>query len=407
MYNEGAPGVPQNYTEAARWYRKAAEQGDIAAINKLGGMYEWGRGVPQNYAEAVKWYRKSADKDATWGYYKLGGMYYLGRGVPQNYSEAARWYRKAAEQDDADAQLSLGVMYDNGQGVPQNYVQAHTWFNLAASHAADQKERDQALKNRDIVAAKMTPAQIAEAQRLAQVCVKDFDYKECSFDRVQVARRDEKIQPSPAPQNKVISTGTGFFASDSGHIVTNAHVVEDCLTVKSSRGGQISKVSIDEQSDLALYIASEKPKAFARLRGGYGARVGEAVVAVGFPLSGLLSSDPIVTTGIISALSGLSNDRRTIQTTAPVQPGNSGGPLLGESGSVVGVVVGKLDAMKVAEVIGDIPQNVNFAVSLGTLQSFLNANGIPYLLDNSNATKSPADIAADASHYTVRIECLR
>jgi S1-C subfamily serine protease len=114
-----------------------------------------------------------------------------------------------------------------------------------------------------------------------------------------------------------------------------------------------------------------------------------------------------VTTGIISALSGLSNDRRTIQTTAPVQPGNSGGPLLGESGSVVGVVVGKLDAMKVAEVIGDIPQNVNFAVSLGTLQSFLNANGIPYLLDNSNATKSPADIAADASHYTVRIECLR
>jgi hypothetical protein len=90
-----------------------------------------------------------------------------------------------------------------------------------------------------------------------------------------------------------------------------------------------------------------------------------------------------------------------------VQPGNSGGPLLGESGSVVGVVVGKLDAMKVAEVIGDIPQNVNFAVSLGTLQSFLNANGIPYLLDNSNATKSLADIAADASHYTVRIECLR
>jgi S1-C subfamily serine protease len=124
-------------------------------------------------------------------------------------------------------------------------------------------------------------------------------------------------------------------------------------------------------------------------------------------LSGLLSSDPIVTTGIISALSGLRNDRRTIQTTAPVQPGNSGGPLLGENGSVVGVVVGKLDAMKIAEVIGDIPQNVNFAVSLGTLQSFLNANGVSYLLDDSNVTKSPADIAAEASRYTVLIECVR
>jgi hypothetical protein len=136
-------------------------------------------------------------------------------------------------------------------------------------------------------------------------------------------------------------------------------------------------------------------------------RAGEQVVAVGFPLSGLLSSDPIVTTGIISALSGLSNDRRTIQITAPVQPGNSGGPLLGENGSVVGVVVGKLDAMKIAEVIGDIPQNVNFAVSLGTLQSFLNANGVSYALDDSSATKSPADITAEASRYTVLLECLR
>jgi S1-C subfamily serine protease len=179
------------------------------------------------------------------------------------------------------------------------------WFNLAAPHLADQKERDLALKNRDLVAAKMTPPQIAEAQRLAQVCVKDvYDYRECSIDTPQVARRDEKIQPLPPPQNEVTSTGTGFFASASGHIVTNAHVVETCLTVRSSRGGEISRVSIDEQSDLALYVASEKPKAFARLRGGHGARVGEPVVAVGFPLSGLLSSDPIVATGIISALSG-------------------------------------------------------------------------------------------------------
>jgi S1-C subfamily serine protease len=90
-----------------------------------------------------------------------------------------------------------------------------------------------------------------------------------------------------------------------------------------------------------------------------------------------------------------------------VQPGNSGGPLIGEYGSLVGVVVGKLDAKKVAELTGDIPQNVNFAVSLGTLQSFLNANGVPYLLDVSKEAKSPAEIAAEASRYTVRIECLR
>ena len=73
----------------------------------------------------------------------------------------------------------------------------------------------------------------------------------------------------------------------------------------------------------------------------------------------------------------------------------------------MGVVVGKLDAMKVAKAIGDIPQNVNFAVSLGTLQSFLNANDVPYVLDDSKTTKSPADIAAEASRYAVLLECLR
>jgi S1-C subfamily serine protease len=142
------------------------------------------------------------------------------------------------------------------------------------------------------------------------------------FQRDREKRRLElpkQVVPPPTARNKVTSTGTGFFVSEIGHIVTNAHVVDGCQTVRSSRGGAVRKVSTDEVSDLALYVASEKPSAVARLRGGRGARAGEPVVAVGFPLSGLLSSDPIVTTGIISALSGLRNDRRTIQVTAPVR----------------------------------------------------------------------------------------
>jgi uncharacterized protein len=185
-------------------------------------------------------------------------------------------------------------------GVTQDYVQAHIWFNLAASTydvAHKNDGRDQALKDRDIVAAKMTQAQIAEAQRLAQICAQDL--KDCGVSRSPAAYQEAK--PSPTPQDLVTSTGTGFFVSHDGHIITNAHVVEACLLVTSSRGGQISEVSIDEQSDLALFVAAEKPKVFAHLRGGYGARIAEPVVAVGFPLSGLLSSDPIVTTGIVSA----------------------------------------------------------------------------------------------------------
>jgi S1-C subfamily serine protease len=212
--------------------------------------------------------------------------------------------------------------------------------------------------------------------------------------------------PTPAPP-ATVSSGTGFFVSPEGHILTNAHVVNGCRYITASRGGRISRFASDEASDLALLISSEKPRYWASLRGGKGPRVAEAVMAIGFPLNGLLSSDPIVTTGIISALSGIKSDRRVIQITAPVQPGNSGGPLLGLNGTVVGVVSGKLDAVKFAEVFRDIPQNVNFAVSLGTVESFLNTHGVPYVLDDNNNSKNYADIAAEGMRYTVLLECSR
>jgi TPR repeat protein len=94
-------------------------------------------------------------------------MYVGGQGVPRDYAQAVVWLRKAAEQGNALGQINLGTTYERGQGVPQDYAQAHMWYNLAASHAEDPATREMAVKNRDDVATKMTPAQIAEAQRLA------------------------------------------------------------------------------------------------------------------------------------------------------------------------------------------------------------------------------------------------
>ena len=94
-------------------------------------------------------------------------MYVGGQGVRQDYAQAVVWLRKAAEQGNALGQVNLGTMYDHGHGVPQDYVQAHMWYNLGASHAEDAAIREMAVKNRDEVAAKMTPDQIAEAQRMA------------------------------------------------------------------------------------------------------------------------------------------------------------------------------------------------------------------------------------------------
>src|ERR1043165_9947716 len=115
-----------------------AEKGDAKAQTELGQIYEVGQGVKQDYAEAVKWYRKAAEQDYDEAENLLGDMYAGGLGVP-NHSEAeldkeaANWYRKAAEQGNAKAQSNLGGMYRFGHGVPQDYVEAYKWFNLAAS----------------------------------------------------------------------------------------------------------------------------------------------------------------------------------------------------------------------------------------------------------------------------------
>jgi hypothetical protein len=133
-------------------------------------MYAGGKGVRQDYAEVAKWHHKAADQGYAAAQSSLGYMYDKGQGVRQDYAEAVKWYRKAADQGYAVAQFNLGHMYAEGQGLPQDYVQAHMWLNLAVSKfpASEVVPRERALRAREYVAGEMTPAQVAEAQRLAR-----------------------------------------------------------------------------------------------------------------------------------------------------------------------------------------------------------------------------------------------
>jgi uncharacterized protein len=160
-------GVPQDYVEAAKWYRKAADQGSASAQYNLGDMLRDGQGMPQNYAEAAKWYRKAADQGYASAQLSLGTMLHNGQGVPQDYAEAATWFRKVAEQGNPLAQGKLALGYEKGEGVAQDYVLAHMWYNLAAARSTGEDQK-RSSRMRDSLAAKMTPAQIAEAQRLAR-----------------------------------------------------------------------------------------------------------------------------------------------------------------------------------------------------------------------------------------------
>jgi TPR repeat protein len=131
LYREGQ-GVPLDYTQAALWIRKSAAQGNADAEDSLGRLYEKGQGVPQDDAQAIAWFRKAAEQGKDDAQVYVGVLYYSGTGLPQDYGQAAIWYTKAAEQGNAKAQVNLGYMYRNGQGLPQEYAQAAFWYRKAA-----------------------------------------------------------------------------------------------------------------------------------------------------------------------------------------------------------------------------------------------------------------------------------
>ena len=125
-------GVPQDYTQAAAWYRKAAEQGDSGAQHNLGCAYEFAQGLPQDHTLAAVWWRKAAEQGYADAQNDLGVLYHGGDGVQQDHAQAAIWYRKAAEKGHADAQNNLGILYQYGHGVPQNDAMAAAWYRKAA-----------------------------------------------------------------------------------------------------------------------------------------------------------------------------------------------------------------------------------------------------------------------------------
>jgi uncharacterized protein len=166
-------GVPQRYAEAAKLFRAAAIQDNEWAKSHvsvhmaqwlLGDLHQSGRGVAPDYMEAAKWYRLAADGGIAEAQFDMGRAFFRGEGVLQDYVEGVRYYRLAADQDNWEAQAALGAVYFSGTlGVPQDYVQAHFWLNLAAVHG-----NKQVLKLREAVERTMTPAQLAEAQKLAR-----------------------------------------------------------------------------------------------------------------------------------------------------------------------------------------------------------------------------------------------
>ena len=241
----------------------------------------------------------------------------------------------------------------------------------------------------------------------------------------QVAKKSEPKQ-SPPPASG--STGSGFFVSKLGHIVTNEHVVRECgsVTVGDNAKKQVtaSILETDKRNDLALLrITSTKmassdtkslisklglsvtPLASEGLVRSEDVDLGEGVLVAGYPYGELFSNTIKVTGGMVSAVKGMGDNSGQFQMDAAVQSGNSGGPIYDENGNIVGVVVAQLDPLKVAKTIGSLPQNVNFGIKASSVKQFLTSAGLPTKWSNRTERKSRKELAQIAKNQTVMVVC--
>lgn len=203
--------------------------------------------------------------------------------------------------------------------------------------------------------------------------------------------------------------GSGFVFSPNGHVLTNLHVVKGCQAVSVRLNGiqvPAQVLTTDVRNDLAV-LKIEQSSAFLSFREDQRLKLGENVVAVGYPLQGVLSSSMNLTTGTLSSLAGIGEDTRMLQFSAAVQPGSSGGPLLDQSGHVVAVITGKLSPLWAAEHLGDIPENVNFATKASVARDFLDSKGIEYSAAPSTTAVPTPKIAEQVMGSVASIACSR
>jgi S1-C subfamily serine protease len=244
-------------------------------------------------------------------------------------------------------------------------------------------------------------------------------YFESGFGKVQTANLPDK----PIPQS---GTGSGFFVSKMGHVVTNAHVVKGCnkITVGDNANKQVPAevVNTDGTNDLALLklssleLASAESKSLIQklsivvvplaskgLLRSEDVRLGEKILVAGYPFGDAFSSSIKVTTGVVSSIRGVGDDSGQFQLDAAVQPGNSGGPIYDSGGNIVGVVISQLNK----KTFGSLVENVNFGIKASTIKQFLISSGLSSKKAEQTEEKSTEQLAEIAKNQALMVMCLQ
>ena len=310
-------GTDLDYEKAMSFYLKAAAKGHAPAMNNIGALHEQGNGVPKNFVEAAKWYRMAAGMNLANAQCNLGQLYASGRGMPANHAEALIWYQKAANQDHPQAQFLLGSAYYFGKGIQRNPVKAYQWINLSANNG-----NPSALQHRETIANKLTPEQIQEASKQ----ISTFQAKYSG----NIRRTKTNVQP----------TGTGFFITTEGHLLTSNHLITKGQRIEvriKTNNYPAQLIKTDHTNDIALLKIDCKTTPLL-LNTQLSSDIGQSVFTIGFTNKRNKDAASTYTAGHINNLSAANNDPHFLQLSTPIKPGNLGGALIDERGKAIGII---------------------------------------------------------------------
>jgi len=218
-------------------------------------------------------------------------------------------------------------------------------------------------------------------------------------DAKEAIEDNPKEIPINPEKNQGVASGTAFAVNNNGYFVTNEHVVRNCSSLGIVMKGEIYPASIyNKNSELDLAIIKTNPSiSESYIKFSPEIKTGQSITALGYPLVDVLGAEIKVTTGIISSMSGYKGNNNHLGFTAPIQPGNSGGPIVDQYNRLVAVATSAL--------MGEDIQNINFAIKVGSLQKFLGDNHIKYELSSSITQIDIPTIVEKSRDYVKLILC--
>jgi S1-C subfamily serine protease len=376
---------------AKEQYGRAAELGSIQACLEMSKLCD----VPE---DEFRWNLKAAEL-GNWGaMHSVSQAYKQGRGVLKNIGQSTHWLIRSAEAGRQRSMLEVADAYATGFGIDENPMEGLAWLYVAeykgSSDAAD------LIKNLE---KKLNNALVLMAQNRAKLILDLIQDGKSTQETavVGIGGKGGADKPKHSPKG----SGSGAIVSVDGHVVTAAHVLKGSSYVEVvTATGTLPAVvlNIDDANDLALLKVEQTFATHIRLGRSSDVRLGQTVSTIGFPNVGIQGHSPKVTQGMVSGENGIQNDVRMWQISVPIQPGNSGGPLLDEKGRLVGVVVATL-SLRTIQITGSVPQNVNYAIKGAYLEPMLGLHKLKPSNVEADQAASFQDMVAEAQKSAVLV----